>query len=84
MRTGPASLPDATTAIAANTCDPTQSGVFIQNLSTWQGCDSLVTLTLTVLTATQDAKHNPLNVNVFPIPFSQQLWVEFELAEPAA
>lgn len=60
-----------------------QSGIFEVPLHTWQGCDSLVILNLMVLTATKDAVVNPLNVRVYPNPFTQKLWVEFEMKEPA-
>ncbi|MCF8244408.1 MAG: PKD domain-containing protein [Saprospiraceae bacterium] len=62
----------------------TQNGVFEVPLQTVHGCDSLVTLYLTVLTGTRDLSSNPLNVKAFPNPFSQQLTVEFELPETSA
>ncbi len=61
----------------------TQPGIYEVPLQTTHGCDSLVTLHLTVLTGTKDFSANPLNVKVFPNPFSQQVWVEFELKEAA-
>ena len=58
-----------------------QNGVFEVPLQTVHGCDSLVILHLAVLTSTKDFDANPLNIKVFPNPFSQQVSVEFELPE---
>lgn len=59
----------------------TQTGTYEVPLQTWLGCDSLVTLHLTLLTATNDIVGNALNINVFPNPFSGQFNLEFELGE---
>ncbi|MBK9015789.1 MAG: PKD domain-containing protein [Saprospiraceae bacterium] len=59
----------------------TQPGIYEVPLQTWLGCDSLVTLHLTLLTGTKNFEANPLNVRVFPNPYSEQVWVEFELSE---
>ncbi|MBI5915597.1 MAG: PKD domain-containing protein [Bacteroidetes bacterium] len=59
----------------------TQPGTYEVPLQTWQGCDSLVTLYLTLLTATKDFEANPLNVRVFPNPFSEKINVAFKLEQ---
>ncbi len=60
-----------------------QAGLYELPLQTWQGCDSIVTLNLAVLTGTKAVLSKPLNIKAFPNPFAHQLWVEFELYEPA-
>ncbi len=58
-----------------------QGGTYQVPLQTWQGCDSLVTLNLTMLTGTKHSLSNRLNIKAFPNPFNHQLWVEFDLHE---
>jgi len=60
-----------------------QSGIFQIPLHTWQGCDSLVTLHLSLLTGTTELFPNMLNVRAFPNPFTQHLTVEFDLSKAA-
>ena len=57
----------------------TQTGVYEITLQTWQGCDSLVVLDLTVTTGTNDAAAAGIQLLAFPNPFSERLNVAFYL-----
>ncbi|MCU0348417.1 MAG: PKD domain-containing protein, partial [Saprospiraceae bacterium] len=59
----------------------TQAGIYEVPLQTWLGCDSLVTLNLTMLTPNREIEANSLNIRVFPNPFSQDLTLEFEMGQ---
>ncbi len=59
----------------------TQTGMYDVTLETWQGCDSLVHLDLTVMTDVLDKNKNLAAANVFPNPFADQLSVAIELTE---
>jgi hypothetical protein len=60
-----------------------QAGLYEVPLQTWQGCDSIVVLDLTLLTGYEDQKANLLNIKAYPNPFNDQVWVDFELSEPS-
>ncbi|MBI1225467.1 MAG: PKD domain-containing protein [Bacteroidetes bacterium] len=61
----------------------TQNGVFEVPLQTVHGCDSLVTLHLSLLTSTKNLVVNPLIIKAFPNPFSRNITLELELSEPS-
>ncbi len=60
----------------------TQTGVYEVQLQTWQGCDSLVVLDLTVLTKTTEPENADFRMTVFPNPFAENLQVGFHLSQP--
>ncbi|MEZ4959049.1 MAG: PKD domain-containing protein [Saprospiraceae bacterium] len=57
----------------------TQTGMYEVLLQTWQGCDSLVHLDLTVVTGVLEGKDGLGEVRVFPNPFSDYVFVEMDL-----
>ena len=61
----------------------TQTGLYQATLENWHGCDSLVVLDLTVLTATVSQDEERTAWRVFPNPFFGKLHVSLYLAEPA-
>jgi PKD repeat protein len=59
----------------------TQTGQYEVLLQTWQGCDSLVHLDLTVTTAIVDKNKTQAKLQAFPNPFTDHLTLELQLPE---
>lgn len=57
----------------------TQTGIYEVTLQTWQGCDSLVVLDLTVLTGTEAPVGEDLQLLAYPNPFTENLTISFQL-----
>lgn len=60
----------------------TQTGLYEVLLKTVHGCDSLVTLSLTVTTGVNEAREPALAFNVFPNPFSSETHFVFQIEKP--
>lgn len=54
----------------------TTSGVYQDVLTAYSGCDSTVTTTLTITVGIDDLGSNENQLNVWPIPFNQEIKVE--------
>jgi gliding motility-associated-like protein len=69
-------LPSDSVFLSGTTCDPAQAGVFTQNLTNQNGCDSVVTTTVSLLPASETflatATCDPSQAGVFTTILSNQ------------